>query len=129
MLTYKSRVSWNVFVSKKKKVGAWAATYTIFFIFFSLFHKFIYTNEAVLNIIAQASGITKLIFMRWKTRNPMSSPISEHENNRFWLFKDKFVIVEAVLNWGLPCNNSTGAWRHLLSLFLSDEMIGNLSDN
>ena len=28
----------------------------------------------------------------------MSSPIPEHENNRFWLFRDKFVIVEAVLN-------------------------------
>ena len=28
----------------------------------------------------------------------MSSPIPEHENNRFWLFTDKFVIVEAVLN-------------------------------
>ena len=26
----------------------------------------------------------------------MSSP--EHENNRFWLFRDKFVIVQAVLN-------------------------------
>ena len=39
-----------------------------------------------------------LFFMRWKTRNPMSSPIPEHENSRFWLFRDKFVIVEAVLN-------------------------------
>ena len=28
----------------------------------------------------------------------MSNPIPEHENNRFWLFRDKFVIVEAVLN-------------------------------
>ena len=28
----------------------------------------------------------------------MSSPIPEHENNRFWIFRDKFVIVEAVLN-------------------------------
>ena len=28
----------------------------------------------------------------------MSSPIPEHENSRFWLFRDKFVIVEAVLN-------------------------------
>ena len=28
----------------------------------------------------------------------MSSPIHEHENSRFWLFRDKFVIVEAVLN-------------------------------
>ena len=27
----------------------------------------------------------------------MSSPIPEHENSRFWLFRDKFVIVEAVL--------------------------------
>ena len=33
------------------------------------------------------------------------------------------------LNWGLPCNNSIGAWRYLLSLFSSDEMIGNLTDN
>ena len=28
----------------------------------------------------------------------MNSPIPEHENIRFWLFRDKFVIVEAVLN-------------------------------
>ena len=28
----------------------------------------------------------------------MSSPIPKHENNRFWLFRDKFFIVEAVLN-------------------------------
>ena len=72
--------------------------YIIFFIF--LFRCFIslFTNEAVLNIIVQASGITKLIFMRLKTRNPMSSPIPEHENNRFWLLGDEFVIVEAVLN-------------------------------
>ena len=28
----------------------------------------------------------------------MSSPIPEHENNRLWIFRDKFVIVEAVLN-------------------------------
>ena len=28
----------------------------------------------------------------------MSSPIPKHENNRFWRFRDKFVIVEAVLN-------------------------------
>ena len=28
----------------------------------------------------------------------MRSPIPEHENSRFWLFRDKFVIVEAVLN-------------------------------
>ena len=27
----------------------------------------------------------------------MSSPIPEHENSRVWLFRDKFVIVEAVL--------------------------------
>ena len=28
----------------------------------------------------------------------MSSPIPEHENSRFWLFRDKFIIAEAVLN-------------------------------
>ena len=28
----------------------------------------------------------------------MSNPIPEHENSRFWLLRDKFVIVEAVLN-------------------------------
>ena len=28
----------------------------------------------------------------------MSSQIPEHENNRFWLFRNKFVIYEAVLN-------------------------------
>ena len=58
----------------------------------------LFTDEAVLNIIAQASVFTKLLFMGWKTRNPMSSPIAEHENSRFWLFRDKFFIVEAVLN-------------------------------
>ena len=56
------------------------------------------TGEAVLNIIAQASGFTKLIFTVWKTKNPMSSPIPEHGNSRFWLFRYKFVIYEAVLN-------------------------------
>ena len=28
----------------------------------------------------------------------MSNPIPEHENSRFWLFRDKFIIYEAVLN-------------------------------
>ena len=28
----------------------------------------------------------------------MSSPIPKHEKSRFWLFRDKLVIVEAVLN-------------------------------
>ena len=28
----------------------------------------------------------------------MSSPIPEHKNSRFWLFRDKFVIVKAILN-------------------------------
>ena len=51
-----------------------------------------------INIIAQASGFTKFIFAGWKTRNPVSSPIPEHENSRCWLFRDKFVIVEAILN-------------------------------
>ena len=76
---------------------------SIFNFFFNidfLFRYFINLNigAAVLNIIAQASGFTKLFFMGWKTRNPMSSPIPEHENNRFWLFRDEFVIYEAVLN-------------------------------
>ena len=56
------------------------------------------TDETVLNIIGQAAGFTKLIFMGWKTKNPMGNPIPEHENNRFWLFRDKFVIYETVLN-------------------------------
>ena len=66
MLTYKSRVSPNVFVSKKKKVGACAATYTIFFIF--LFRCFInlFTNEVVLNIIAQAYNM--------KNKKPYEQP-------------------------------------------------------
>ena len=72
--------------------------YKIFFFF--LFRCFInlFTDEVVLNIIAPASGYTKLIFLRWKTRNPMSSPIPEHKKSRFWLFSDKFVIAEAILN-------------------------------
>ena len=74
-----------------------------FFFFFNINFLFRYfinlnTGEAVLNIIAQASGFTKLIFMGWKTRNPMSSPIPEHGNSRSWLFRDKFVIYEVVLN-------------------------------
>ena len=28
----------------------------------------------------------------------MSDPLPEHENSRFWLFRDKFIIVEAVSN-------------------------------
>ena len=52
------------------------------------------TGEAVLNIIGQASGFTKLIFSGRKTRNSVSSPIPEHENSRFWLCRYKFVIVE-----------------------------------
>ena len=38
------------------------------------------------------------------------------------------VAISIKANWGLPCNNSIGAWRHLLSLFSSNEMIGNLSE-
>ena len=103
-------VLWHYYLEKKfsrnhsflseeaKKVGARAATYTMFLIFLFRCYIHLFTNEAVLNINALASGITKLIFMRWKTRNPVSSPIPEHENNRFWLFRDKFVIIEAVLN-------------------------------
>ena len=58
----------------------------------------LFTDEAVLNIIAQASGFTKLIFMGWKTRNPMSSLIPEHKNSRSCLFRGRFFIVEAVWN-------------------------------
>ena len=39
-----------------------------------------------------------LLLWNEKQKNPMSSPIPEHENSRFWLFRDKIVIVEAVLN-------------------------------
>ena len=28
----------------------------------------------------------------------MSCPIPDHKNSRFWLFRDKYVIVEAILN-------------------------------
>ena len=75
---------------------------SIFHFFFNIDFLFRYfrnwnTSEAVLNIIAQASGFTKLSFMGWKTRNSMSSPIPEYEM-RFWLFREKFVIHEAVLN-------------------------------
>ena len=75
-------------------------TKSLFFNIDFLFRCFInlFTDEAVLNIIAQASGFTKLIFMGWKTRNPVSSLIPEHENSRFWLFRDKFAILEAILN-------------------------------
>ena len=49
------------------------------------------------------------------------------ETNRILIFvKSHYCIA---MHWGLPCNNSIGAWRHLLSLFSSDETIGNLSDN
>ena len=67
---------------------------------FFLFRCFInlLTDEAVRNIIAQASGITKLIFMRWKRRNAMSSPIPAHNNNGFWLFRDKFVLHKGFKN-------------------------------
>ena len=43
----------------------------------------------------------------------------------------KFTYMKdvSVINGGLSCNNSIGTWRHLLSLFSSDEMIGNLSEN
>ena len=76
---------------------------SIFHFFFNIDFLFRYfrnlnTGESVLNIIAHVSGFTKLICMGWKTRNPISSPIPEHENSRFPLFRDKFVISEAVLN-------------------------------
>ena len=76
---------------------------SIFNFFFNINFLFRYfinlnTGEAVLNIIAQASGFMKFIFMGWQTRNPLSSPIPEHENSRFWLFRNKFAIYEAVLN-------------------------------
>ena len=41
----------------------------------------------------------------------------------------EWIRIRIDMNWGLPCNNSIGAWRHFLSLFSSDEMIGNLSEN
>ena len=71
---------------------------TTFFIFLFRCFMNLLTDKAVLNIVAQASGFTKLIFMGLKTRNSMSSPKPEHENSRFWIFKDKLVIVEAVFN-------------------------------
>ena len=43
--------------------------------------------------------------------------------------KDTSSYAKIIYNWGLPCNSSIDAWRHLLSLFSSDEMIGNLSEN
>ena len=57
-----------------------------------LFRCFInlHNGEAVLNIIAHASGFTKFIF-----RHPMSSLIPEHKTSRF---RDKFLIIEAILN-------------------------------
>ena len=50
---------------------------------------------------------------------------------KVWKFNIRFSEVFSIIefNWGLPCNKSIGAWRHLLSLFSSDEIIGNLSDN
>ena len=97
---------------RSTKLGICRLTFTtvssisniLIFQFFSnsdfLFRYFInlITGEAVLSIIAQASGFTKLNFMEWKTRNRMSSPNPEHENSRFWLCRNKFVIYEAVLN-------------------------------
>ena len=87
-------------VKKNKNLAPTMYRFYNLFLFYNWFCYFINLNTgvAVLNIIAQAWGLTKLIFMGWKTRNPMSSPIPEHENSRFWLSRDKFVIVEAVLN-------------------------------
>ena len=48
-----------------KNVYVAAATYTFFIFLFRCFIN-LFTDEAVLNIIVQASGLTKLIFMRWK---------------------------------------------------------------
>ena len=84
---------WNIIIFE---IGG-GATYTFFILLFRFF-IYLYTDEAVLNIITQASGFTKFIFIGWKTRNSMSSPIPGHENNRVRLFEDKFVIVEAILN-------------------------------
>ena len=68
---------------------------SIFHFFFSIDSLFRYfinlnTGEAVLNIIAQTLGFTKLIFIGSKTRNPVSSPIPEHVNSRFWLRESLF---------------------------------------
>ena len=53
MLTYRSRVVWNVFVSKNKKRrgggGALAATYTIFLFFSSCRFVNLNTGQAVQN--------------------------------------------------------------------------------
>ena len=51
--------------------------------------------------------------------------------NKCPMFKDinKRIYGFSENNWGLPCNNLIDAWRYLLSLFSSDEMIGNLTDN
>ena len=50
-------------------------------------------------ILSHRPQVSRNLFL-WdeKQETLMSSPIPEHENNRFWLFRDKFVIVEAVLN-------------------------------
>ena len=70
--------------------------YKIFNFFISLFHKFIYWRGSI-KYYRTGLRVHKTYF-HGKKRNPINSPIPEHEISRFWLLRDKFVIVEAVLN-------------------------------
>ena len=102
-----SKKQW-IFLKTYEYLGKLCSKFFIFRYFINL-----NTGEAVLNIIAQASGFTKLICMGWTARNPMSSPIPEHENNRFWLFRDKFVIYEAVLNIIVQAHHSRQSFFYI----------------
>ena len=66
----------------------------IFNFLISLFHKFIYRTT---KYYRTGFRFNKTYFYEMKNKK-LSSPIPEHENSRFWLFRDKFVIAGAVLN-------------------------------
>ena len=67
----------------------------ILFFSISLFHKFKYWWGST-KYYRTCLRFHEIYFSWMKNKNPYQQP--EHENSLFWLFRDKFVIVEAVLN-------------------------------
>ena len=88
---------------------------------------------------AQVSALLLPVYQIWVqfTKSRKVDNVNFTKNSKSYKIRNFFSILAKFLkenyphfiyDWGLPCNNSIGAWRHLLSLFSSDE-IGNLSDN
>ena len=65
--------------------------------FISLFHKFKYQWGST-KYYRTGLRFHETYFYGMKNKKPLWAAIPENENGRFWLFRDKLVIYEAVLN-------------------------------